>query len=173
MSLLVLAALLASQPAAGSAPKGVFTSSDIVALGERAKKRCGYANPQELSALSKGEREKIIPCFVRATIEQSKPLFPKVIEPGATIWAVSNFEGLPIFELRFSADHPRASVPKNEFSGYDRLLSTRTCDDKWLGGLIDAGRIDGEGSVAIVYKMETEQREVLSIVAVAECLDPK
>ena len=174
MSLLVLVSLLASQLGSISPPKAFFTAEDMAELREQAQKQCGYASPQELMPLSKGERQKILPCFIEATVERSVPFLPKIIEPGATIVSVTNFQGLPVFVVQFSADHPRASVPKNETSDYDRLLSNRTCDDKWLGGLIDAGMVDGaQAGAVIVYKLQTEKSENLAIVAVGQCYGPE
>ena len=87
---------------------------------------------------------------------------------------MSNFQGLPVFALQFSASHPRASVPKNQSSDYDRLLSTRACNDKWLGGLIDAGMVEGtQAGAVIVFKLQTEKGDGLAAVAVARCDDPK
>lgn len=174
MSVLAFAALFVSQPSTVSPPITVFTANELAALREEAKRECGYATPQDLMGLSNSEREKILPCFIRATVKRSEPLLPKIIEPGATLVSVSNFEGMPIFVVRFGRDHPRASVAKNETSDYDRLLSTRTCNDKWLGGLIDAGMVDGvQGGAVIVYRLQTDKREDLGMIAVAQCFDPQ
>lgn len=174
MLLLALAALAASQPVTVSQSSTVFTATEMSALSERALKQCGYASPQDLMVLPKDRRLKVLSCLITATVEQSGAFLPKIVEPGVTIVAVSNFQGLPIFDLQFSADHPRSAVPKNQTSDYDDRLSSRTCNDNWLGGLIDAGMIDGAQSGAIVgYKLQTGKREILAVLAVAECLGPE
>jgi hypothetical protein len=124
--------------------------------------------------LPDGKRQKVLPCFIEATVRRAATFLPKTIEPGAALVSVSNFQGLPVFELRFAASHPRAFVPKNQTSDYDDLLSTRTCNDQWLGSLIDAGIVGGtQAGATIVYKIETETSEVLTMVAVAQCFDAK
>lgn len=173
MSLFVLAALFASEPVNNPPPR-VFTVDEVASLSEETTRKCGYATPQSLLKLSGGQRQKILPCFIQATVKRAGTLLPKIIEPGAAIVSVSDFQGLPVFVLRFAADHPRASVPKNQTSDYDDLLSTRTCNDLWLGNLIDAGMVDGvQAGAIIVYKIETEEKGVLAMVAVAQCFDPK
>jgi hypothetical protein len=173
MSFLALAALFASERVTSSPPR-VFTAEEVASLSDEANRKCGYASPQALMKLSGGKRQKVLPCFIQATVKRAGTLLPKTIEPGAALVSVSNFQGLPVFVLRFAASHPRASVPKNQTSDYDDLLSTRTCNDKWLGSLIDAGMVDGaQAGAVIVYKIETEKNEVLAMVAVAECFDPK
>lgn len=53
-------------------------------------------------------------------------------------------------------------------------MSDRTCQDKWLGGLIDAGMVDGvQARTMIVYKLQNENSDILAIVAVAQCFDSK
>lgn len=174
MLVLALTALLTSEPLTSSLPNTVFTTEEVASLSEEAKRECGYASPQELLSLSAGERQKILPCFIRATERRAGPLLPKIIEPGVAIVSMSNSEGLPVFVLRFAANHPRASIPKNQSSPYDDLLSNRTCGDKWLGGLIDAGMVDGaQAGTIILYQFETEKREVLALVGVAQCFDAK
>lgn len=133
MSFLAFAALVASQPLSGPLPKTVFTVEEVSTLQQKAKRKCGYATPRDLMLLTSVKREKMLPCLIQATVEQSGQFLPKNIERGATIVSVSNFQGLPIFVVQFSPDHPRASVPKEQTSDYDRLLSTWTCNDKWLG----------------------------------------
>lgn len=173
MAFLVFTALFAGQLVTSSPPT-IFTSEEISALREESKQTCGHAGPQELMALEYDKRQKVLPCFIAATVRRSEPLLPKIIEPGATIVSVSNFQGLPVFALQFSASHPRASVPKNQSSDYDRLLSTRACNDKWLGGLIDAGMVEGtQAGAVIVFKLQTEKGDGLAAVAVARCDDPK
>lgn len=169
-----LAALFVGQPATVSTPTTFFTSGEMAALQEEAKRECGYATPQDLMGLPNSEREKILPCFIRATVKRSEPLLPKMIEAGATVVSVRDFQGLPVFVVQFASGHPRAKVPKGQSSDYDGLLSTRTCNDKWLGGLIDAGMVDGmQGGAVIVYELQTEKAENLAAIAVAQCLDPK
>ena len=173
MFFLALAALFAGEPAPSSPPR-VFTVEEVAALSEEAKRQCGYASPQDLMQLAAAQRQKVLPCFIKATVKRADSMLPKTIDPGATLESVSNFQGLPVFVLRFAASHPRASVPKNQTSDYDDLLSTRTCNDRWLGGLIDAGMVDGvQAGAIIVYKIATEKNGVLAMVAVGECLDPK
>jgi hypothetical protein len=173
MSFLAFAALFASGPVT-SLPPRVFTVEEVASLSEEAKRKCGYASPQALMKLSDGERQKVLPCFIQATVKRAGTLLPKTIEPGAALVSVSNFQGLPVFVLRFAPNHPRASVPKNQTSDYDDLLSTRTCNDKWLGSLIDAGMVDGaQAGAMIVYRIETEKKQVLAMVAVAQCFDAK
>ena len=173
MSFLALAALFAGEPAPSSPPR-VFTVEEVASLSEEVKRQCGYASPQDLMQLAVRERQKVLPCFIRVTVKRAGSMLPKTIEPGAALVSVSNFQGLPVFVLRFAASHPRASVPKNQTSDYDDLLSTRTCNDKWLGGLIDAGMVDGaQAGAIIIYQMETEKNEGIAAVAVAQCFDPK
>ena len=173
MTFFALAALFASGSATSPPPK-VFTVEEVASLSEETQRRCGYASPRVLMRLSGGKRLEFLPCFIKATVYHAKGLLPKTIEPGATLVSVSNFQGMPVFGLRFASNHPRASVPKNQTSDYDDLLSTRTCNDKWLGSLIDAGVIEGaQAGAVIVYKIETEKKDVLAMVAVAQCFDPK
>jgi hypothetical protein len=173
MPFFALTALFASGPATSTPPR-VFTVEEVASLSEETKQRCGYASPQDLMKLSAAKRQKILPCFIQATVKRAETLLPKTIEPGAAIVSVSDLQGFPVFVLRFAAGHPRALVPKNQTSDYDDLLSTRTCNDKWLGSLIDAGMVDGaQAGAIIVYKIETEKNEVLAMVAVAQCFDPK
>ena len=157
-------ALVASQLVTNSPPT-FFTVEEIAVLGAETKRACGYATPQELMALDNDKRQKILACFMIATARRSKPMLPKIVEPGATFVSVSEFKGMPVFVLQFSASHPRASVPVNKSSDYDNLLSTRTCDDKWFGGLIDAGMVDGvQAGAIIVFKLETKKSDILAIV---------
>ena len=173
MSFLALAALFASESVTSSPPR-IFTVEEVASLSEETKRKCGYASPQDLMKLSDVKRQEVLPCFIQATVKRGGTLLPKTIEPGATLVSVSDFGGLPVFVLRFAASHPRASVPKNQTSDYDDLLSTRTCNDKWLGSLIDAGMVDGaQAGVLIAYQIETEKNEVIAAVAVAQCFDPK
>ena len=172
MPFFALAALFAGGPVTSPPPR-IFTVEEVVSLSEETARRCGYASPQELMKLASDQRQKVLPCFIQATVKRAEALLPKTIEPGATLASVSNFQGMPIFVLRVASNHPRASVPKNQTSDYDALLSTRTCNDKWLGNLIDAGMVEGaQAGAVIVYRIETE-KDVLAMVAVAQCFDPK
>lgn len=174
MPFFALAAALFAGGPVSSPPPRVFTIEEVASLSEETKRKCGYASPQDLMKLPGDQRLNILPCFIQATIVRAGSLLPKTIEPGAVLVSVSNFEGLPVFVLRFASSHPRASVPKNQGSDYDELLSTRTCNDKWLGSLIDAGMVDEvQAGAVIVYNIETEKKDVLAIVAVAQCFDPK
>ena len=175
MFLFALAGLLVSEPpATSSPPKTVFNAQEVTALGQAARQACGYSTPQELAPLAVAKRKKALGCMVGATVKQSKSLLPKEIETGATIVSSSEFEGFVVFVVQFAPDHPRASVPKDQSSDYDRLLSNRTCQDKWLGGLIDAGMVDGvQDGTMVVYKLQNRQSENLAIIAVGECFSGK
>lgn len=173
MLFFTLAALFANGPVT-SPPTRIFTATEVTSLGKETMRKCGYSSPRDLMELSGAKRQTILPCFIKATVSRARTLLPKTIEPGATLVSVSNFQGMPVFVLRFASNHPRALVPENQTSEYDNLLSTRTCNDRWLGNLIDAGMVDGaQAGAVIVYKIETEKKHVLALVAVAQCSDPK
>ena len=118
------------------------------------------------------KRKTALACLIRATVKQSGSMLPKVIEPGATLVSASEFEGFLVFVLQFAPNHPRAFAPKDQPSDYDQVLSNRTCQDKWLGGLIDAGIVDGaQAGTMIVYQMQNEKRETLAANAVGQCFN--
>lgn len=174
MLALALAILSPTTVATNPSPPIVFSPEERVALSNEVKRSCGFASPQELMERPEGERQKALPCLLEATIRRSESMLPKVIEPGVVLISSELFQGgLPVFVLRFSPEHPRALNPKNEASPYDDLLSTRTCNDKWLGGIIDAGVVGDQSGSVIVYKLETEKGEVFDAIAVARCFNPK
>ena len=172
--LLALATVLLAQPMTTSATKSIFTPSETVALSEEARSQCGIATPREVMGLSPDKREKALNCLVSATVKRSGTILPKLFAPGATIVSVKEDEGFPIFVLQLDPDHPRALAPADQPSDYDQLISNRTCDDSWLGGLIDAGMVNGaQGGTMIIYKLQQRNGETIALLAIGQCFDPK
>lgn len=168
---LILAATISAQAAQGSIPQPLFTPTERTALSQKAAHDCGYAMPEELIPLAGSERDKALPCLVRATVKQSGKLLPKQIEPGAAITAVRETEGLLVFIVQLDGSHPRGAQEEDK-TGFDGLLSNRTCQDKWLGGLIDAGMDDGkQARTAVVYQFQDKSQRTLAVTAVAQCFD--
>lgn len=174
MPLLVIATLLVAQPATATSTKSIFTPSETAILSDQTQRQCGFATPRDVIGLSEDKREKTLNCFVSATVKRSGSILPKVLAPGATIVSAKEFEGLPIFVLQFEADHPRALAPADQPSDYDQVISNRTCDDPWLGGLIDAGMVNGaQAGTMIVYELQKRNGETLAILAIGQCLNAK
>jgi len=170
---LMIAASISAQAGQGSIPQPLFTPREHAALSQSAAHDCGYATPQELISLAGNERDKALPCLVRVTVEQSGKLLPKQVEPGAAITSARETEGLLVFIIQLDPDHPRAAQEEDR-TGFDGLLSNRTCQDRWLGGLIDAGMDGGkQARMAVVYQFQDKARRTLAITAVAQCFDRK
>lgn len=170
---LIIAATLTAQAAAGLIPQPLFTPGERAALSQQAWQDCGYATPQALIPLIGDKRDNTLLCFVRATAKRSGALLSKEIEPGATITSASEFQGMLIFIVQLEANHPRALAQEEETTDFDESLSNRTCQDRWLGGLIDAGMDDGkQARTAIVYQYQDKKRATLAATAVAQCFDP-
>jgi len=175
LALAALAPLLAPHASAKTIPaRTVFAAEELVVLSQSAQRDCGFANPQQLIGLADDVRKKALRCLVSLTVKESGSLLPKEMERGATIISATESEGFIVFAMQFEPEHPRASVPENATSDYDRLLSNRTCQDKWLGGLIDAGIEGGtQGGTMIVYKIQNKKRENLAIIAVGQCFNQR
>jgi hypothetical protein len=145
-------------------------SAERAALGQQAKKDCGYATPQELIPLTGGQRDKALLCLVRATLKQNGSMFPKRVEPGATITSASELQGMLVFDVQLAPNHPRASAKGESETNFDQVLSNRTCQDKWLGGIIDAGMEDGkQARTVIVYRLLDNAGTTLAATAVTQC----
>jgi len=173
LTLFFIAASVAVQ-AAPSATLPLFTPADHAVLTERALKDCGYATPQETARLAISDRKKIVPCFVRATVNKGPSLVPRMIEPGATILSIGEFQGLLTITVQLASDHPRAIAAEEASVTFDETLANRTCQDLWLGGMLDAG-MDGDqqSGTMIVYYLKDMKGANVRISAIGQCFEKK
>lgn len=151
-------------------PRYILPPAKLAPLSERSRKECGHAHPRDLMTREVMVRKKALHCLVTATVRESGSLLPIEIEPGAVITSASEFEGMLWFKVRLDPKHPRALAGERDTTGFDEKLFTRTCDDKWLGGLLDAGMEgDAQGGTAVLYDYQDKK----SVEALVHCSDPK
>ena len=172
MFLLTFAALLAD-PSKSPAPPVVFTPEERAALGNQALEQCSYATPRQLMELEQNQRLEAIECFVDVTGSISSNFVPKEYEPGATILSAEILETFPVFRVRLSPDHPLVLQQFDNPHDYGSQLATRTCNDKWLGGMLDAGMVDdAQHGTIVVFFFEAPGDLEINPIAVAQCFDP-
>lgn len=173
LTLIFFAASVTVQAAPLATPP-LFTSADRAILSQRARKECGYATPQEIIRLARGERKKALSCLVRATVTAGSSLVPKLLEPGATILSISESDGLLVVTVQLAADHSRAIMKKDTSVNFGETLANRTCQDLWLGGLLDAG-MDGDqqGGTIVLYQLKDIKGTIVRMDGVAQCFEKK